>query len=172
MNMRESTDPSRLAHTITHPPDLRVPATVWGKQNERRAVRRYEMERGVKVSRAGLVVDVRRPWLGCSPDGVLDDRLVEVKGLYAKRSDSVSAGLVDWLVVLDGHLKVKERSKYWWQVQGQMAIVGRDACDMVVFTDVDQKVTTVHRVPGLYEEHMAPKLEEFYREHMTLAMLT
>ena len=85
MNMRSSTDGSRLAATIVRPRELNVPAVKWGKAHEGRVLREYEVSHGITVSRSGLIVDRAHPYLGCSPDGIAADRLVELKGLYACR---------------------------------------------------------------------------------------
>ena len=171
MNMRATTDGSRLAATIVRPCPLNVPAVKWGKAHEGRVLREYELERGISVARSGLVVDRTRPYLACSPDGIAADRLVEVKGIYSCRELEVRAGLVDWLVELDGHLKLKEQCRYWWQVQGQMAIVGKSLCDVVEFTNTDVKTVEVQSVPGLYEEVMVPKLKNFFESYVARAMV-
>ena len=171
MNMRSSTDGSRLAATIVRPRELNVPAVKWGKAHEGRVLREYEVSHGITVSRSGLIVDRAHPYLGCSPDGIAADRLVEVKGLYACRDLEIRAGLTDWLVEADGRLKVKEHCRYWWQVQGQMAIVGKYLCDVVVFTDNDIKTIEVHSVPGLYEDVMVPKLSEFFETYVASALV-
>ena len=145
---------------------LSVPAVVWGKNNEGKARRAYERKTGRKVTKSGFVIDVKAPFLGCSPDGVMSDRVLEIKCPYSARQAPVEAGVVDWLVIRDGVLKVKEYTRYWYQVQGQMAIMGRSLCDVAVFTEVDLAVVTVHAVPGLYEEVMVPKLREFYCKYM------
>ncbi|KAF0303685.1 Protein/nucleic acid deglycase DJ-1 [Amphibalanus amphitrite] len=85
--------------------------------HEGRVLREYELARGISVARSGLVVDRTRPYLACSPDGIAADRLVEVKGIYSCRELEVRAGLTVWLVEQDGHLKLKEQCRYWWQVQ-------------------------------------------------------
>ena len=169
--MRATTDGSRLAASIVRPRPLNVPAVKWGKAHEGRVLREYEVARGITVARSGLVVDQVHPYLGCSPDGIATDRLVEIKGLYSCRGRSVQGGLTDWLVESDGHLQVKERCKYWWQVQGQMGIIGKHLCDVVVFTDNDIKAVEVRCVPGLYTNVMVPKLKEFFEAHVARALV-
>ena len=112
------------------------------------------------------MVDLEAPFLGCSPDGVLDDRIVEIKCPFSARQSKIQAGIVDWLVLKDGHLKLREYSQYWYQVQGQMAIMKKCLCDLVVYTAVDFAVITVHAVPGLYSEVMVPKLRDFYFQNL------
>ena len=170
MNMRATTDGSRLAETIVRPSPLNVPAVKWGKMHEGRVLREYELARGISVTRSGLVVDRTRPYLACSPDGIAADRLVEVKGIYSCRELEVRAGMSKWLVEQDGHLKLKEQCRYWWQVQGQMAIVGKNRCDVVVFTDTDTKTVEVLSVPGLYGEVMVPKLKHFFESYVARAL--
>ena len=166
MSLRDTTDGRALAKRLVDARPLSVPAVVWGKNNEGKARRAYERKTGLKVGKSGFVVDVKAPFLGCSPDGLLSDRVVEIKCPYSARKASVEAGSVDWLVMQDGELKLKEYSRYWYQVQGQMAILGRSLCDVVVFTEVDMAVIVVHAMPGLYEEVMVPKLRQFFLKHV------
>ena len=171
MNMRATTDPGSLVQRLTNPVPLKVPAVVWGKQNEDRVRRAYESLRGVKVGRSGLVIDLAAPFLGCSPDGVMPDRVVEIKGLYAARRGKVSPGVVDWLIGCDGTMRLKEYSRYWYQVQGQMGIVKKPLCDLVVFTQSDMVVIPVQAVPGLYEDVMVPKLRDFFFQNMSKTLV-
>ena len=151
MRMRASTDGGRLARDIANPAPLNVPAVVWGREMELVLRRQYEVDFGVTVSRSGLVVDPARPFLACSPDGVLPDRVVELKGVYSRRHHQVGPGIADWLETDEnGQLQLKAFSKHWFQVQGQMAIVGRELCDLVVFTDASYMVVPVRAVPGYY----------------------
>ena len=54
-----------------------LPASLqWGITNEAVAVKRYadatfENEESLKIESCGLVVSVKLPWLGCSPDGIV-----------------------------------------------------------------------------------------------------
>ena len=171
MNMRASTDPGPLVQRLINPEPLKVPAVLWGKENEGRARTAYETLRGKKVTRSGLVIDVSEPYLGCSPDGVLDDRVVEIKGLIAARNRSVAPGVVDWLIERDGMMDLKTHTRYWYQIQGQMAIMGKSMCDLVVFTQRDMVVIPVVRVPRLYEDTMVPKLRRFFFQHMAKALV-
>ena len=140
-----------------------MPAVKWGKDMETLIRRQYEVETGKTVTRSGLVVDLERPYLACSPDGVLPDRVVELKGIFSRRESMVFAESADWLERdASGRLQLKALSKYWYQVQGQMAIVGRELCDLVVFTDADVRVIQVQKAPNFYVKSMVPRLRAFY----------
>ena len=171
MRMRPTTDGARLARDIVNPVCLTVPAVKWGKDMEIPVRRQYEIESGVEVARRGLVVDSKR-LLACSPDGVLPDRLVELKGVFSRRQETVSAEIADWLQEnSDGQLQLKPHTRYWYQVQGQMGIVGRERCDLVVFTDVDVQVIPVAAVPNFYETEMVPKLSAFFDRYIAPEIL-
>ena len=90
MNMRATTDPGPFIQRLTNPVPLKVPAVVWGEKNEDRVRCAYESFCGVKVGRSVLVIDLAAPFLGCSPDGVMPDSVVEIKGLYAAHRRQVS----------------------------------------------------------------------------------
>jgi len=75
---------------------------------------------------------------------------------------------------------MKRRHRYWYQVQGQLAITGRKYCDLVLFTDHDrsrggscddendQSSEEMHVVRVLPDPDMwqtcISRLERFYRE--------
>ena len=72
---------SKLKQLLEHK-IFKSKACDWGKVNEKAAVTLYESSNNVKVTTCGLVINPRWSWLGCSPDGLLDERTIEIKCPY------------------------------------------------------------------------------------------
>jgi putative phage-type endonuclease len=94
-------------------------ATQWGTDHEEFAIDEYEAITGNIVRRSGkqqgfVMLD---DWLGCTPDGIVDDRInVEAKCPYSMRLYNT----------VPGH--------YMPQVQGQMAITGTELTHFICWT--------------------------------------
>lgn len=93
----------------------------WGIETEPEARMTYEQVRGVVVEEVGFIDHPTIPMCGASPDGLVgDDGLVEIKcpesttHLTWLEAGSVPAEHVD-------------------QIQGQMAVTGRQWCDFVSY---------------------------------------
>lgn len=77
--MRPSTA-SGMAERLLYPRPFTVPATEYGKNNEEVARRELGKTMGVEVRECGLFVHPELPFLGATPDGVIDaDTIVEVR---------------------------------------------------------------------------------------------
>jgi len=93
----------------------------WGIDQEPFARAAYEAYRGVLVQEVGFVPHPTIEMAGASPDGLVEDGLVEIKCPESKTHLEVmlSSNPVD--------------GKYMSQMQWQMACTGRQWCDFVVF---------------------------------------
>ncbi|XP_056005265.1 uncharacterized protein LOC125664437 [Ostrea edulis] len=105
---------------------FRSEALVHGSTYETRAIRSFERETGQGVQRCGFFVDMDRPYLGASPDGLVgNDALIEVKCPFAGRFEKIQPGKYFPYLTMDsvtGEMKLKPTSKYFFQIQGQMLI--------------------------------------------------
>lgn len=121
---------------------------------------------------SGLIIDSEHGWLACSPDDLVRDSsavadetgLVEYKCPYSVRDMSVEEACQrkDFAsYVKDGQVTLKRTHKYFYQVQGQMAICRRNWCDFVIWTPAS---LTIERIPfdQQFWLDVLPKLEKFY----------
>ncbi len=132
-----------------------------GLLNEDAAAERYKQYlcddgRPVTVEGCGFVVRPDIPYMGCSPDRkVIDPNahphlgIVEVKCLfkYQMITPMEAAQIKDdkfCLELRNGTLQLKTSHKYYYQVQGQMALSGVKWCDFVVYS---LKGMFVQRIP-------------------------
>jgi len=89
-----------------------------GVELEPEAIFRYEMESKSTVEKVGFVEYSK--YVGCSPDGFVNDGLIEVK-------------CPDDKAYFELLLSGKPESKYVWQMQMQMLTTGRLWCDFVAY---------------------------------------
>jgi len=109
-------------------------ATTWGSDNEIHAISQYEIVTGEIVESAGenqgFVIHPEHDWLGCTPDGYARDIVIEAKcpaslNLYGKVPDH-----------------------YMPQVQGQMAITGKQKAHFMCWTPQEFEI---YEVPASHE---------------------
>jgi putative phage-type endonuclease len=95
-------------------------AMEWGTQTEPQARVAYEVATGNFVDQIAFVDHPSIEWFGCSPDGLVNDGLIEIK---------CPNSATHW-----EYFKAKEPpKKYFIQMQAQMAVTGKDWCDFVSF---------------------------------------
>lgn len=96
-------------------------AMQWGKDHENQARVAYEVTSGNFVDQVGFVDHPSIEWFGCSPDGLVGNNgLVEIK---------CPNSATHWSYIkADG-----PPTKYYIQMQAQMACTGREWCDFVSF---------------------------------------
>ena len=139
-----------------------------GKNYEKKALKQFEMAHDVKTKECGFFIYKEKPFLGATPDAVIDNEcIVEVKCPYKGRHEKISPGRNFPYLELneEGKVALKRSSRYYDQIQGQLLISRRKYCYFVVYTFKDLLVETVE-----FDEHyckfsLIPKLESFYVSH-------
>ena len=126
-------------------------ATRWGCEHEGRARKAYQIEitrfhESLTISDSGLNIDPRWPYLGASPDGIVDCKccgigVCEIKCPYAYRNSTIAeaAGQKNFCLKKDkfGKIHLDKSHAYYYQVQAQIFICGVEYCDFVVWTTRD-----------------------------------
>ncbi|XP_068440804.1 uncharacterized protein [Clinocottus analis] len=158
-------------------------AMAWGIQTEATAVRSYQkmksevLGRPIVVQDCGLFLDAQRPWLAASPDGIVTDSrtgqwllCLEVKCPYKHRDRRVEDACRDdrafCLQLQDGQppsYRLKTSHSYYTQVQVQLAVLGLQQADLVVFTLKETAIVPVTFDPELWAETLS-RLETFYKD--------
>lgn len=165
-------------------PNVQTAAIKWGKTKEEIAIREYQnlMQKhnpGFVVRQSGLVINPAYPTLGATPDGVTecpccDKGLLEVKcpykhvntspcevkdkGFYLKSHSCGSVSFKDVKLCTNSLIR---SSKYYYQVQGQIAICEAGHCDFVCWTPKGLHIERVLRDQPFIEE-MLQKLNLFF----------
>lgn len=101
----------------------------------------------VRVLPCGFVVRPEAPHLGASPDWrVFDENDTYPFGLVeVKSSSAYNVTNVAFMTIRNGKAKLKESHRFYWQVQGQLAVTGLHWCDFVTETITDLTVQRIWR---------------------------
>ena len=150
-------------------------ALLWGRDHESQAREEYAqtLEKGWSVRETGLRVSSAegKGYMGASPDGLVcyDGQVrgcVEIKCPYSARDKSVvdACSMPQFYCNKDENDKItlKRRHNYYYQIQGQLAILNLEWCDFVIWTNVDLHVERVKRDPKFWRLQCLPKLKSFY----------
>lgn len=119
--MTERTDKEKLAVQLTLVNKLNTPAVKHGRKYESVALRQFETITGKSVRSCGIYVCESAPFLGCSPDGILDGAtLIEVKCPYVARDNKISPQTVPYVKQADDSFELDHKHDYYYQIQGQL----------------------------------------------------
>ena len=140
-----------------------IAAVRWGREHEPIAIKKFEQKTGLQVHAAGLFINARWPYLGASPDGVIDDlTIIEVKCPFASRARPVNETTVPYLQRDEnGMLQLKTLHNYYYQVQGQLLLSGRLRCLFIVYTELDFIIVDI-AADTQFQMEMVDKLKDFY----------
>lgn len=161
----------------------------YGIDNEPVAVSAYVtfmacQGRNIAVEETGLHVHKDYSYIAVSPDRIVfegsDQGLLEVKCPRSKKgmTPAEACNSDDFCChIVDGSVVLKETHAYYFQVQGQMAVVGAQWCDFVVWTNNGPlwQSISVERVPfdkGFWEKDILPGLQYFYRFALVPELIT
>ena len=97
--------------------------------------------KGCKVTVPGLILSSETPYLGATPDGIVEcpmcaTALLEIKCLSSKRSFHPKVALVMLNIcekLNNGYIVMKKDHRYYYQVQGQMAVTGILKCYFIAY---------------------------------------
>ena len=160
---RASAEQQSAAVNMLRGSTIQTAAMKWGLLMEPEVLANYAEIVQCNVLPAGFVIHPDAPHLGASPDGRVYDPsesppfgLVEVKS-----STKNDPSQVAHLKVQGGHASLRRNHKYYWQVQGQLAITGVAWCDFVTDTLSDLNVERIWRDDSFIAE-MKEKLDLYY----------
>ena len=161
----------KAAHSVIH---LSVPvreteATLYGQEHEREAVAQLEDVLGLTVAEGKKVVPRVHRWLVCIPDGLVEeDGIVEVKCPY-KCQDRTFESLAEidenfcLKMLPTGELGLDRGHDYYYQVQGMLNMMDRQACYFAVWSPKQFHHEVIYQDKQLWQNVIFPKLLEFYR---------
>ena len=142
-----------------------------GCKYEKTAIHIYESARNVKVKSCGITVSRTHPFLGASPDGIVNkDLIVEVKCPFSAINKEISSVTVPYLKDVNGKLKLSAKHPYYYQIQGQLFCSERKYCDLIVYTLTDIKYIRVHKNEDFISQ-MLLKLEHFFENYFKTELL-
>ena len=139
-----------------------------GKQYESKAIKMFEKKYELKCKKCGLFIRPDLPFLGATPDGIIDDdTLIEVKCPYTGRQKPIVPGKCFPFLGYDsqGAVVLKQTSNYYYQIQGQLYIAQRKKCYFIVYTFKDLFVQVINVDREYCKFSLIPKLDLFFETH-------
>ena len=141
-----------------------------GKTYERIAIEKFQEEKGLSVSPAGLFINTDMGFLAASPDGCIYEDgiriLCEVKCPYNGRNEKIQPGIkFQFLEENNGVIQLKRNHNYYYQVIGQMAIARSKLSYFIVYTHVDFFMEEIKFDSDFFELNIFPQLNYFYQYH-------
>lgn len=135
-------------------------ATRYGSAHEDTARNEYiQVKRGegvqLEVIETGLVINPVRPWMGNSPDGLID---------MTRADGTVERGLLEIKCPYRQQFYSPDPvpSYYYAQIQGTMGNLQLPWCDFVVWTPTGIQITHVPFDQSYWETRLLPALTTFY----------
>lgn len=120
-------------------------ATEYGLEKEDEAVDVVQRKTGLHIFTTGLLIHPKAPWLGYSPDGlfIMNGKLkiLEVKCPIQGASTTATEIMKSLKYVFigdDGSYKLKNKHKYYGQVQCGMHITNVDQCYFIIYAPFDK----------------------------------
>ena len=128
-------------------------ATEYGTFHEDMAKLDFQMETGSTIEDTGFhPFDV---WLGASPDGFVDDHLIEIKCPFSLRNATEPA-----------FKTIAEQPHYYAQIQIQLFVTRRKTCIFYQWSPFTSSTEMVDYDDAWITENL-PKLLAFYEEYLT-----
>lgn len=162
--------PTSLFEKLTTQQNLDgIKAVQWGRTHEKDGI--LELERylgkpvlctGVWLSKAGV--------LGASPDGFVNDYVVEIKCRFKNRKSSLIADLtMDGSYIIQfstvtNNWVVNEEHAYYHQIQGQIHLTNKTGCWLVVWTPLETAIVFIAKNESW--SHWLEKMENFFFEKL------
>ncbi len=166
----DRTDLPKLADCYTVVKQFKSDATDHGITNEATAIHQYEQESCKTVGRCGIHVRTTKPYLACSPGGLIG----EVKCPYSSKDQYITPVTVPYLYMNDDpthkSLYLLKGHPYYYLIQGTMFWTNRKHCDLVVWTFKEMQTLKVPRDKDFFES-IIPKLDKFFVDHFPPAFL-
>ena len=157
--------------------------TEWGQKHERFAREEYlkavkRIHQNLQLTENGLFINPKWPFIGASPDGIIEcdccgKGTVEIKCPYSHRAESIEkAAMSDkqfCLIQQGDSLHLDYSHAYYYQIQAQLFVCDVQHCDFCVFTCPEGK-TNIHveriRKDEEFWEECAKKYEDFFTTYL------
>ncbi|KAJ8889093.1 hypothetical protein PR048_008587 [Dryococelus australis] len=150
---KDPTSCANLVKRLLYIPNFSIAAMEYGRRCEYIAMKQFERQTGLTVTRYGLFISLHHGFLGASSDGLItqEDQIIEVKCVP-------SASTVG--------LKETAKQKKW----GTLNITERNVHYVIAMSDRNEPlhIDKVHRDEELWEKEKLCKLERFYINYSLL----
>lgn len=187
-----------------------IPSLAYGQQSEAKALEDYKLlilgesfkttkqclstsdfHLEVNLKKPGLFVSTEKPFIGGTPDGILECSccpsavLIEVKCPYSIENCGISGYFEQKGENTDSKLYIKKTdsndyiidtsnpigNQYYHQVQLQLFSSNLETCKFIVWTPVDMVVIEIER-DNTFLSDVVIKLEEIFKQHILPELVT
>ena len=167
----DKTDRHKLARSLVEVTKIKAPALDHGRKYEDMAISTYMSATHHDVKKCGIVVSSEKPFLACSPDGVINDfHFLEVKCPFTAKDKPITPVTVPYLKQGNTDYYLEQTHDYYYQVQGQLYCTGGKKCDFIVYTITDIKFFPVER-NNQFINKMVELLQRFFHDYFKPALL-
>ena len=118
-----------------------------------RKIKEDESHFGFTMTNSGLIINLERPYLAASPDGLFNcqchgDAVIEVKCPFKHRDRLIKDAAIEdrqfcLQVNCDGNLHLVREHPYFYQIQLQLHVCNIPICHFIVYTSIDLVYITV-----------------------------
>lgn len=147
-----------LFKSIEYTARLTTPAVLYGIDREATALCEYTKKTSRKVEKVGLFIHPEHNFLGASPDGLVEDGVIEIKCPFTAKDENPNEFTFNFLNV-DGELRPNH--DYYFQIQGILEITNREWCDLIIYTSKGIRIVNIKRSRSFWSR-MLQRLTEFY----------
>ncbi|KYM99959.1 hypothetical protein ALC62_09282 [Cyphomyrmex costatus] len=143
----------------------------YGRDREEVAKNQLAVKLNKKIESCGFFIDSENPCLGCTPDGLIDDDVMEIKCPQSAEHLTIEEALKTLLplkAIFNKKYpeKMNHNHKYFYQIQGQLNITKREYCVFAIWTPRSMKIVHVNKDNAFWKKKMLPRLICFYYECM------
>lgn len=168
-----NTDMAPLVRSLLNPRNLASLLPIQkGRELESVALEKFGDEMrathdNICISTCGLFIDTARPFIGASPDGLVEcschgKAIIEIKCPSTEIKN---------LSYLDKDGALKQKCRYFGQIQGQMHVTGLSLAYLYIYSDTETRLLQVRHDPVFCHKLMR-NLEMFFRQFFAPALLT
>ena len=180
---KNSNEPESLIKTVMGYNNFSNASVKWGRDHEPAARKKYILVKKaaghkISVTETGLYVQKDIPFLGASPDGLVNDDdqkgVLEVKCPFKYRFSKIAEGTKDpqFCCKLNGDkIQLKQNHNYFYQVQAQMALTNTQWCDFVFWTLSDVHIERINFNEQFWQECLV-KVITFYQKFVLPELFT
>lgn len=166
---------ANMVKNLLYRPNISHVASIsHGKKYEKVALEQLSKLLDIQIQQCGLFIDKKYPFLGATPDGIIDDHtVVEIKCPMAPYKIGIDEAIKQGKMHLwriekkTGEVVLNKKSDWFIQVQGQMRICDRPKCILAVWYG-DNKIKTelIQKDDQFWKDYMEPKLLSFYFDNL------
>lgn len=164
-------------------PNEDLPALKYGRVMESEAKLKYIQvmktvnKANVMVNECGLFVLLEMIYLGATPDGIVYDStsssegILEIKCPYRIANDNPSHQNLDYLEKCEQGSQLKCNHSYYYQIQTQLGVTGKEWCDFFVYTKAGYFLERVHLNQEVWDDIKAC-VKEFFTKHLAQKLVS